>query len=135
VITGILVVIPAKPDLAVRIVDTACRMGCLMGNPAGHFGGVAASSTILYALAKPDDAEEEALSRAIADAKEKASMMARKVERRVGPVHQINIMTLLGPDDMMRRNKSPLLPRVHHLSVSSDSVEVTSKISLSFNLE
>ena len=127
--------IPAKQNLAVAIVDT-WSMGCVMGNPAGHLGGPAASSTILYALADPGDAEQETLSSAIANAKEKASMMARKVERKVGPMHQVNMMASLIPDDIMtRRNRSPLLPRVHHLSISANTVEVTSKVSLSFNLE
>jgi uncharacterized protein YggE len=133
VITGILVVVPAKQDLAVAIVDTACRMGCVMGNPANHFAVAGASSTILYALAKPDDAEQEALSRAIANAKEKASMMARKLERKVGPVHQMNMMVPFVAEDMMMKNRG--LPRVRHFSVSAEIVEVTSKITLSFNLE
>lgn len=135
VITGVLVVVPAKQDLAVNILDTACRMGCVMGNPAGHLGGPAASSAILYALSEPADAEEDALTRAIANAKQKALLIANKIEKRVGSVHHANVM-LFPPDDMMtRRSRSPLLPRIHHLSASAENVEVISRISVSFDLD
>jgi hypothetical protein len=52
VVKGILVVLPAKPDLAVKVVDSACRMGCLMSNPMGTpgLGGGRASFSMGWAL-------------------------------------------------------------------------------------
>ena len=60
-------------------------------------------------------------------------MMARKLERKVGSVHQMNMMVPFVAEDMMMKNRG--LPRVPHFSLSVDSVEVSSKTLLSFNLE
>jgi hypothetical protein len=56
-VKGLLVVLPAKQELAVKIVDSACRMGCLMTNPVGMPGLGGPQSVILYGLAEPEEAE------------------------------------------------------------------------------
>lgn len=133
VVKGVLVVIPPKPELAIKIVDSACRMGCLMTNPGGtpmqgH------SNVILYGLADPDAAEEEATALAIADAKGKASRIARSLQKKIGEIRHVGVIAFHSPEEFTRRNRTPLLSRGTYLSVMPEQVEIPGKVSVGFQL-
>jgi uncharacterized protein YggE len=134
VVKGLLVVLPAKQELAVKIVDTACRMGCLMANPAGAPGFGGAQSVILYGLAEPEEAEQEAMALAVAEAKDKASRIAKTLEKRLGTVRHISAMVFHSPEEFTRRRTTPLLGRESYLSASVEQVEVPGKVSVRFEL-
>jgi uncharacterized protein YggE len=135
VVKSLLVTIPPNPELAVKIVDMASRMGCLMGNPVGFpMGSPNPRSVILYGLAEPLEAEKEATARAIADAKEKAAQIAKIVEKRIGSIRNVGAMDLLSTDDLIRRSKNPILARSSYLSVSVEGVEISAKVRVTFEL-
>lgn len=135
VVKGILVVLAPKPDLAVRTVDMACRMGCLMANPGGGLAaGPGTQTVILYGLVDPGEVEHEATALAIAEARKRALAIATRMEKRLGPVRSINTTVFHNPEDFMRRNRTPLLSRGSYLSVSPEQVEVPAKVSMSFEL-
>jgi uncharacterized protein YggE len=133
-VKGLLVVLPAKQDLAVKIVDAACRMGCLMTNPVGTPGLVGPQSVILYGLAEPEEAEQEATALAVAEAKDKASRISKMLEKRLGTVRHISAMVFHSPEDFMRRRRTPLLGRESYLSASVEQVEVPGKVTVGFEL-
>jgi len=134
-VQGILVVLAPKPDLAVKIVDLACRMGCLMSNQGGGLvAGPGMQNVILYGLADPVELEQEATALAIADARKKALEIATRLGKRLGALRTINAMAIHTPEDFMRRNRTPLLSRGTYLSVSPEQVEVPAKVSMSFEL-
>jgi uncharacterized protein YggE len=133
VVKGILIAIPPKPELAIRIVDSACRMGCLMANPAGtplaH-----PFSVILYGLVAVEDAEQEAIALAIAEAKDKASRIAKGFQKSIGAVKHVSAMAFHSPEEFTRRNRTPLLPRGTYLSLAPDQIEVPARVAVSFQL-
>ena len=111
VVKGILVVLAPKPDLAVRTVDMACRMGCLMANPSGVLArGLVPRSHPLWTC-RSWEVEHEATALAIAEARKRALEIAKRMEKRLGPVRSINAMVFHTPEDFMRRNRTPLLSR------------------------
>jgi uncharacterized protein YggE len=132
VVKGLLVVLAARQELAVKIVDAACRMGCLMTNPVGTpgFGGV--QSVILYGLAEPEKAEQEAMALAVAEAKGKASRIATMLEKRLGAVRHISAMVIHSPEEFARRRSTPLLGRESYLSASPEQVDVPGKVAVGF---
>jgi hypothetical protein len=135
VVTGLLVVLPAKSDLAVKIVDSACRMGCLMANPSGAFpAGPGTQNVILYGLAEPEEAEQEATALAVAEARDRAVRIAKTLEKRIGAVRHIGAMVFHMPEDFARRRRTPLLSRESYLSASADQVEVPARVLLGFEL-
>jgi uncharacterized protein YggE len=135
VVKSVLITIPADPLLAVKIVDTAVRLGCTMSASTGAFGPPQ-PSVILYGLSEPADAEQEAVTRAINEAKEKASRIARMMERRIGTVQSIsameNLISIALPGEIKRVRDTFRLTK--YLSFSSDRVEVPGRISLTFEL-
>jgi uncharacterized protein YggE len=134
VVKGLLVVLPAKPDLAVKVVDSACRLGCLMTNPVGTPGFGGPQSVILYGLAEPAEAEHEATTLAVADARSKASRIAKTVEKRLGSVKHVSAMVFHSPEEFGRRMRTPLLSHESYLSVSADHVDIPGKVSVGFEL-
>jgi len=129
----LLITIPPNPELAVKIVDTACRMGCSIGNPTESHGG-SAHSVILYALAEPTQAHQEATTRAIAAAKEKASRIAKTVEKDLGSIKSVSAMDSFLSDDFFRRHQNPVIARARYVSASPDGVEVRANVSVVFEL-
>ena len=130
---SLLITIPPKPELAVKIVDTACRMGCTIGNPVESHGPNP-SSVILYALAEPADAHYQATARAITAAKEKASCIAKTVEKKLGSIQSVSSMGFLAHDDMFMRHQNPIISRAKYVSASADGIEVRANVSVVFEL-
>jgi uncharacterized protein YggE len=135
VVTGLLVVLPAKQDLAVKVVDSACRMGCLMANPSGAFpAGHGTQNVILYGLSQPEEAEQEATALAVAEARDRVARIAKTLDKRIGAVRHIGAMVFHMPDDFSRRRRTPLLSGESYLSASADQVEVPARVSVAFEL-
>jgi uncharacterized protein YggE len=130
---SLLIAIPPNPELAVKIVDTACRMGCTIGNPSESHTG-SAHSVIVYALAEPTQAHQEATVRAIAAAKEKASRIAKTVEKSLGSIKSVSAMDSFMSDDIFRRHQNPIIARARYVSASPDGVEVRANVSVVFEL-
>jgi uncharacterized protein YggE len=135
VVKSVTILIPPKPDLAVKIVDSASRAGCLLGKPAG-FGALSdPNNAILYALSDPADAEQEATTRAIADAREKASRTAKMFEKRIGSVMNVVEDSLsLGSPSQMLKPRNLMRPSPKYVSVSADGVAVSRRITVAFEL-
>jgi uncharacterized protein YggE len=131
---SLLIVIPPNPELAVKIIDAACRMGCVMGSPGGPWGGPAQLSAVIFSLADPAAAHDEALTAAIADARVKAARLAGSLDKKIGDVLQINVMGGFGFEAFAGRARNPVMPRLHLISTSPDAVEVQAKITVSFAL-
>jgi uncharacterized protein YggE len=91
-------------------------------------------SVILYGLAEPEEAEQEATALAVAEAKDKASRIAKTLEKRLGNVKHISAMVFHSPEDFTRRRQTPLLSRGTYLSVSAEQVEVPMKVTVGFEL-
>jgi uncharacterized protein YggE len=87
----------------------------------------------LYGLGDPAEVQQEATARAIAEAKEKASRIARMIEKKIGSIRNVGAMDLLSTDDMMR-GKSLILSRANYLSTSADAVEISAKVHVTFEL-
>jgi uncharacterized protein YggE len=134
VVKGVLVTILPDPELAVKIVDTASRIGCTLGGPTAVLGGQHPQHAILYGIAEPAEAQQEATARAIAEAKEKASRLARMVEKRIGSIRSVGSTELMMPEDMMMSRKNPILLRARYLSSSPDAVEISAKVHVTFEL-
>jgi uncharacterized protein YggE len=135
VVKSLLVTAPPRPELAMKIIDTAIRMGCLMQNPAAFPGPPISQATIMYGLANPAEAQQEATARAIADAKEKAWRIAKMIERKLGRVKGVSATDYLNSDNMFRPNRNSVLARARYLSASADEVQISAKVSVTFELE
>jgi uncharacterized protein YggE len=90
VIKGLLVITSPHIDLTTKIVDTASRMGCIIQNPADPYSGSYPRGVVLYGLADYEEAEQEAIESALADAKQNASTTARILSKQVGSIKQIS---------------------------------------------
>jgi hypothetical protein len=71
---------------------------------------------------------------ALAEAKGKASRIAKTLEKRLGAVKHISAMVFHSPEDFTRCRRTPLLGRESCLSVSPDQVEVPGKVTVGFEL-
>lgn len=94
----------------------------------------AGSNVILYGLADPDDAEEEAVALAIVKAKDKASRIATRLQKKIGDVRHVSAIELHGPEEFTRRRTTPLIARGTYLSVRPDQVQIPSRVLVAFQL-
>ena len=139
VIKGLLVIIPPHPDLATKIVDKASRMGCLIQNPADERILSYPRGVVMYGLAQYAEAEQEAIEKALTDAEESAAPVAKILSKKVGAVKKISSIETLRKqtqsDTYTRtaKNNTLVLP-TSYLSVSPDSVQVSAKLSVTFEL-
>jgi uncharacterized protein YggE len=138
VIKSLLVLTPPRLDLTTKIVDTSSRMGCIIQNPADDRIGSYPRSVVLYGLADYEEAEQEAIESAITDAKNNASKTARILNMQVGDIKQISSVETLRmkmeQDEYVRINRNIIVFPTSYLSVSPDSVEVSVKVSVTFEL-
>jgi hypothetical protein len=139
VIRGLLVVTLPQLDLTTKIVDTASRMGCIIQNPADDRIGSYPRSVVLYGLSAYEEAEQEAIESAIANAKDSASKVTRILNKRVSAIKQLSsvetLRTKLAQDEYIRTNRNIIVFPTNYLSVSPDTVEVSAKVSVKFELE
>lgn len=135
VVKSLFVTLPPNPELGVKIVDTACRLGSEIGNPGGFALAPNPQSAIMYGLAEAAEAQQEAFARAVADAKDKAWRLARTLERKLGPILRVAAMEFVSPEEITRTNKYSTLARAKYLSISAAAVEIPAKVSVSFELE
>lgn len=138
VIKSLLVITSPSVDLATKIVDTASRMRCMIQNPADDRIGSYPRGVVLYGLADYEEAEKEAIEGAIADAKENASKTARILNKKIGSIKQISSVETLrmkmSHDEYTRLNRNIIVLPTSYLSVSPDQVEVSVKVSVTFEL-
>jgi uncharacterized protein YggE len=138
VIKCLLVSAPPISDLAINIIDTASRMGCSIQNPADTRYGYLRGA-VFYGLMNYASAEQEAIEAAIVDAKQNASNAARIVNKRSGFIKQISSVETFRMnalhDESNRVNRNMIVLPTSYLSVSSATVEVSAKVSVTFALE
>jgi uncharacterized protein YggE len=139
VIKALLVITPPNSDLATKIVDTASRMGSIIQNPTDAHIAYYPRSVVLYGLADYEQAEQDAIESAIVDAKETASKTARILNKQVGEIKDISSIDILrikiAHDEGFRLSRNLIVYPTSYLSVSPDNVEVSVKISVTFELE
>ena len=138
VIKGLLVITPPFSNLATKIVDTASRMGCIIQNPVDTYIRYYPRGVVLYGLADYEQAEQEAIESAITDARENALKTARILNKQVGSIKQIPSLETLRMkmmhDETIRLNQNLIVFPTSYLSVSPDQVEVSAKVSVTFEL-
>ena len=84
VVKSLLATIPANAELAIKIVDTATRMGCLMANATAFPPSAMPRSVIQYGLAEDSEVEQDAIAHAIATER-KSPGLAQLRERGLVP--------------------------------------------------
>jgi len=138
VIKGLLVVTSPNLDLATKIVDTASRMGCIIQNPADDRIGSYPRSVVLYGLSSYEEAEQQTIEAAIADARENAIKVSQILNKQIGAIRQISsvetLRTKLAQDEYIRTSRNIIVFPTSYLSVSPDMVEVSAKVSVKFEL-
>ncbi|HEU0297212.1 MAG TPA: SIMPL domain-containing protein [Anaerolineales bacterium] len=138
VIKGLLVLTSPHSDLTTKIVDTASRMGCIIQNPTDPHLGSYPRGVVLYGLADYEEAEQEALENAITDAKENASKAARILNKQINSIKEISSVETLrmkmAHDETIWLNRNIIVFPTSYLSVSPQQVEVSVKVSVTFEL-
>jgi uncharacterized protein YggE len=138
VIKGLLVIASPSADLSTKIIDTASRLGCIIQNPVDSHYGSYPRSVVLYGLVHYVEAEQEAMEHAVNDAKQNASNAAQIVNKQVSSIQEISsVETLrmkLAHDETIRLNRNIIVFPTSYLSVSPETVEVSVKVSIKFEL-
>lgn len=138
VIKGLLVITPPDPNLTTKIVDKASRMGCIIQNPLDERILTYPRGVVMYGLAQYAEAEQEAIENALTAAKDSASQVAKILNKKVGTIRKISsietLRTQTENDTYTRRLRNTLVLPTSYLSVSPDSVEVSAKLSVTFEL-
>ncbi len=138
VIKCLLVIAPPDSDLAIKIIDTASRLGCTIQNPADTRYGYLRGA-VFYGLMNYASAEQEAIEAAIVDAKQNASNTAHMVNKQLGSIQKISSAETFRMnaihDESNRFNRNMIVLPTSYLSVSPNTVEVSAKVSITFTLE
>jgi len=139
VIKGLLVTIPPEPDLATKIVDRASRMGCIIQNPAEDRILAYPRGVVMYGLAQYIETEQEAIEKALMDAKENAALAVKILNKKVGALKKITsvetprIQSKVDTYTLSEKNNTMVLP-TSYLSVSPDHVEVSARLAVVFEM-
>jgi uncharacterized protein YggE len=135
VVKNVLVVISPAPDAAVRIVDVASRLGATLQNPLSNSPFGDPLGVIVYGLLSCGSVEEEVMKKAVDNASENASRMAKLMEKSLGRILNVSkVEWFSGSVKSVFEKNVNCKFQTDYLSVTPENVVVTASLTVDFEL-
>jgi len=134
VINRIRVASKPNPEIVHKIIDAAIRAGAVMDNQVRYSVAINRNlGTVVYGLAKFEQAYKKAQKAAIADAELKAKNVAALLGRKAGKILNINCrrVTSLSYGSIQRNDPYP----TEFLGTSPEKIRVVATVTVKYELE